>query len=592
MSSVALLILLYVLFNLYIQYYLLPQKWNEVKSKALEQDINIETDSFKYHFPNKVIFQKMSVNWKDKLLYISDKSTVLLKSTAVDSIVIPMADISYRHGSTHLQMRAALIFKNKDKPELQVTTLNTKHIINMEYDKAKRSIHARGNIEDFIFPKADITLVKSLYDIKVSDIDLSSSIKANWAVDLNSLQIRYPLIANDIIETEDLKLSGPVHISYNNNYQINDITINNMSLILNDLKSQIDVRYKEGNLLLKATIPETKIQTIIDSIPEAIAGSIKQMKVEGDFKWSGSYNIPLNNISKMTVQSNPIVKDFRVLKIPDNIDVFKLNNSFTYDISSSSTKHHLSIPAYKDVSMEWMDKVSEHTRKQNQYWRDYAQKKASSKPQVIDKMISKTGIDDEYKFVRLEEMSEWIPKAVLTGEDGDFFFHNGINWLTLKQALEKNMEEGEVQLGASTITMQLIKNLFLTQERTISRKLQEAFLVYLVELQAGILKERILELYLNVVEFGPDIHGIYQASHHFFNKDPKDITIGEAVYLTSILPAPSSYYSIYESGQISSSWFKHMKYYFLVMLQRQRITQEQYDKAIEKPPLFYKDLDK
>ena len=102
-------------------------------------------------------------------------------------------------------------------------------------------------------------------------------------------------------------------------------------------------------------------------------------------------------------------------------------------------------------------------------------------------------------------MSPWIPKAVLTAEDGDFFFHNGINWFTFKNAVERNFSAGEVELGASTLTMQLIKNLFLSPDRALMRKIHEAVLVYLTEEAVPVSKDRLLELYLNLVEFGPGL---------------------------------------------------------------------------------------
>jgi membrane peptidoglycan carboxypeptidase len=99
--------------------------------------------------------------------------------------------------------------------------------------------------------------------------------------------------------------------------------------------------------------------------------------------------------------------------------------------------------------------------------------------------------------------------------------------------------------------MQLVKNVFLTREKTISRKLQEAFVVWLIENQRLVSKERMFEIYLNVIEWGPNIYGIKDASRFYFSKTPAQLTLAESIYLTSIIPHPKYYkYSFDKTGTL------------------------------------------
>jgi membrane peptidoglycan carboxypeptidase len=134
--------------------------------------------------------------------------------------------------------------------------------------------------------------------------------------------------------------------------------------------------------------------------------------------------------------------------------------------------------------------------------------------------------------------------------------------------------------------MQLVKMLFLDQDRILSRKLQEVFLVYLMEQEVPVAKSRILELYLNVVEFGPGVFGIADAARYYFNRSPAELSAGEATWLASILPAPKRYHDYYEAGGISPGWFERMKGLYDIMLERGRMTESEYEQAVQAPPRF------
>jgi monofunctional biosynthetic peptidoglycan transglycosylase len=145
--------------------------------------------------------------------------------------------------------------------------------------------------------------------------------------------------------------------------------------------------------------------------------------------------------------------------------------------------------------------------------------------------------DDQrrYDFVPIDRMSPNLIAAVIASEDARFLEHRGLDWIEIEKAMEERLDDGRMR-GASTITQQLARNLFLTTNRSIVRKALEIPLALLVELLLP--KHRILELYLNVVEWGPGIFGAEAASRYHYGVAAKQLSEDQAVRLAAILPSP------------------------------------------------------
>jgi monofunctional glycosyltransferase len=141
-----------------------------------------------------------------------------------------------------------------------------------------------------------------------------------------------------------------------------------------------------------------------------------------------------------------------------------------------------------------------------------------------------------YEFVPLDSISPNLQHAVVAAEDGRFRQHHGFDWVEMQKVLEDDVKRHRVGRGGSTITQQLVKNLFLTTERSFVRKGVESSLVPLVE--AFLTKDRILELYLNVIEWGPGIYGAEAASEHYYHTHASEVTREQAARLAAIIPAP------------------------------------------------------
>jgi monofunctional biosynthetic peptidoglycan transglycosylase len=139
-------------------------------------------------------------------------------------------------------------------------------------------------------------------------------------------------------------------------------------------------------------------------------------------------------------------------------------------------------------------------------------------------------------WVPLKRISPHLQRAVIVAEDASFYSHHGFDWEGIKEALTRNWEKGKLQRGGSTITQQLAKNLYLTQHKTFFRKAHEALITRALE--RHLTKKRILELYLNIVEWGKGIYGAEAAARHHFGKSAEALTPEEAALLAAILPAP------------------------------------------------------
>jgi monofunctional biosynthetic peptidoglycan transglycosylase len=141
-----------------------------------------------------------------------------------------------------------------------------------------------------------------------------------------------------------------------------------------------------------------------------------------------------------------------------------------------------------------------------------------------------------YEFVSLASISPNLQHAVVAAEDGRFRQHHGFDWVEMQKVLEDDVRRQRLGRGGSTITQQLVKNLFLTTERSFVRKGVESSLVPVVE--AVLTKDRILELYLNVIEWGPGIYGAEAAAQHYYHARASDLTREQSARLAAIIPAP------------------------------------------------------
>jgi penicillin-binding protein 1A len=199
-----------------------------------------------------------------------------------------------------------------------------------------------------------------------------------------------------------------------------------------------------------------------------------------------------------------------------------LDEGFSIGVAGFVVLLALALPAFEETVGDWRNRTEISVTFLDRYGNQIGQRG----------ILHKDGVP-------LDKMPDHVIKAVLATEDRRFFEHYGIDFLGLTRALSENVRANGVVQGGSTITQQLAKNLFLTNERTLERKIKEAFLS--VWLEANLTKKEILQLYLDRAYMGGGTFGILAASEFYFDKDIKDVSLAEAAMLAGLFKAPAKY---------------------------------------------------
>lgn len=191
------------------------------------------------------------------------------------------------------------------------------------------------------------------------------------------------------------------------------------------------------------------------------------------------------------------------------------------------------------------------------------------------RLLTRISSQGRYDPIALQELPQHVQDAVISAEDGRFWQHEGVDYLGLARAVYINVTKGRALTGASTITQQLIKNLFLTPEMTMKRKVAEALLAFQLENRYS--KQQILEMYLNLVHLGHNVYGVEAAAQIYFGKSARQLTLAESALMAGVIRSPA-YLSPYNNPDQSN---KIKEIVLREMLKDGRITQEQLDAALQ-----------
>ncbi len=193
-------------------------------------------------------------------------------------------------------------------------------------------------------------------------------------------------------------------------------------------------------------------------------------------------------------------------------------------------------------------------------------------------------------FVALEDLPSYVWQAITISEDGTFYRHQGFDFEELQIALKESVQGKRKIRGASTITQQIAKNLYLSREKTLTRKLREA--VITIALEASVPKSRLLEIYLNIAEWGPEIWGIGPAARHWFGKNASELTPREAAFLAAIIPNPVRYHFMFTRDQVSDFCNQKIDTILQKMNTVGMLSDEDFEEALAQPIVFRRDSDK
>lgn len=251
-------------------------------------------------------------------------------------------------------------------------------------------------------------------------------------------------------------------------------------------------------LLTEVELETAPFQQLLDGLPEGITGPLAGMKTRGYISLGLEIEADSANLANLRFDFSFQEKDFAVITYPSNLDIPSIQEPFVFKFKTGSGK---------------------------------------------DQVITLGEGDD---WAPLDTLPPWLVLAVTTTEDGSFFKHTGFNEFQWKMSVIDNLAAGRFARGASTISMQLVKNLFLGPEKTVARKLQELAVTWLLEREIS--KSRIMELYLNVIEWGENIYGIQQAARHYFGVGASSISLAQSAFLASFIPGPRPFDQKFKEG--------------------------------------------
>ncbi|WP_192821454.1 biosynthetic peptidoglycan transglycosylase [Rufibacter sp. LB8] len=244
---------------------------------------------------------------------------------------------------------------------------------------------------------------------------------------------------------------------------------------------------------IKVSSPDIAANDLFESLPPGLFDTFQGMKATGTFQYGLDFYVDMAKIDQLRFSSDLKAQNLQILEYGKQ-DLRKMNQEFQHT-------------------------VYENDRPLRSFL------VGPSNP----------------NFTPYNQISNYLKHSILTAEDPRFFTHKGFHDGAFRHSLITNIKERSFVRGGSTVSMQLVKNVFLTRKKTITRKVEEALIVWLIENLRLSTKERMYEVYLNVIEWGPNVYGVKEAARFYFEKAPNELTLEEAMFLASIVPKPKLY---------------------------------------------------
>jgi len=342
-------------------------------------------------------------------------------------------------------------------------------------------------------------------------------IEGSWSV--KNLLLNHPKIASNDIIVPDAKIDANMLIGPNY------VTLDSSSTVF--LKNASIHPYLKYTLSpnkiyeVKVRAPEQEAQDLFNSFPQGLFESLEGLKVSGKLKYDLDFYLDTSLPDSVKFSSGLTPSNFKILKW-GKTNLQKINKDFVY------------------------------TPYEN------------GKP-MRDILIGPANPN----FTPLSEVSSNFKNAILTSEDPSFFTHKGFVQESIRKSFAINFKEKKFVRGGSTISMQLVKNVFLSRQKTLARKAEEILIVWLLENNHLTTKNRMLEVYFNIIEMGKNVYGIGEATRHYFGKKPSDLNIGEGIFLANIVPRPKiALYKFRGDGGLKDYMYPYFKYIGNIMAKR------------------------
>ena len=303
------------------------------------------------------------------------------------------------------------------------------------------------------------------------------------------------------------------------------------------LSGEVTKLFEAPTFNVALSLDRTKLQTVLDAMPKSLIPLLQGAEINGTFSFYFKSFLDTQNYNTLKYKVFADLKNDFLVRSGSTLDFERLLGTFVHKVEEPGGKIYL------------------------------------------------VGIGESHpNFTPLDKISPYMEKVVTTTEDGNFWNHKGFSPHQIRLTVIANLKRGRFYRGASTITQQLVKNLFLRREKTISRKLQEVLITWQIE--KYLTKQRIMELYLNIIEMGPGIYGITQAAEHYFGKKPAELTLVDCAFIASLLSNPKKHYWQFKRGEVTEGWRRKLKRYVTEMYRRKKVTDEELKAAHPFSPVF------
>ena len=313
-------------------------------------------------------------------------------------------------------------------------------------------------------------------------------INGSWGV--KNLLVNHPRISSNNIIVPDASLDADMVIGKN------FVSIDSTSTIhLENIEMHPFIKYTLSPTKiyeLKVRTNEIEAQEMINSFPQGLFESLEGMLVKGKVKYNLDFYLDSKSPDSLIFHSELKNIGFKVVKW-GKTNLQKINKTFIY------TPYEYGKP-------------------------------------MRDIIIGPENPD----YVPINQISPNLKNAILTAEDPSFYSHNGFVAESFRNSIITNFKEKAFKRGGSTISMQLVKNVYLSRQKTMARKVEEMLIVWIIENSNLSSKQRMFEVYLNLIEWGRNVYGIGEASRFYFGKHPSQLDVGEAIFLAHIVPRPKS----------------------------------------------------
>lgn len=481
------------------------------KVQLIGFNINItQTDSlnnFSFLFSNKEKKKKGTVDYASRIKKMVDQFLNYIPSSL--EVTDFSLKFSWNMQSVLFKMEQFALLNNMFSTEIQVQE-NNKH----NTWKAQGSLGSREEVALLRLyadtGKVTIPIVKELKGLRCLFDTLRLELNSNTWIDtkynsqglisLSGLVLEQKKIALTEVKIEKAACQfnfsiGKDFIEFDSTSTISMNNYNFNPYFLVKLTSPRKITFKMHE--------DFNAQTFFTSLPTGLFTNFNGIKTSGNLKLDVDFFVDMSEPDSLEFNAGLIGKDFKIVKYGET-DFSKINDTFIHRVYEEGVE-------------------------------------------VASFMVG----PKNPLFTPLNKISLPLKEAVKIAENGGVYYQSGFDIYSLKQSIIQNIKKGKFVRGGSTIEMQLVKNVFLTKNKTIARKAEELLIVWLIQSSNICPPDRMFEVYLNIAEWGPHIYGINQASKFYFNKLPATLSVPESIFLASILPRPKWYkYSFSKDGNL------------------------------------------